>query len=222
MAGSVEHGVIPAGEDLRISYRKSARDLGLKADFSKIELQWRIEDQEIQTQELDPVSQQAVIHLPESARGELQLWFKVYGKDGNSAYDSLYGANYRASIVGVDLAVVSFSGPTAGGTWPGPNLDGNLTPYSRVRVRYDFSRMTALGAPIHSSSFRVMGVVSTFDTQNRIIERDEFRVDPNPSRSGYFNVPRNTERLELYFIGTAGTRSWYDSNLGRNFSFKVQ
>lgn len=222
MAGSVDHGVIPAGEDLRIFYRKSARDLGLKSEISGIELQWRIEDQEFQTVRMDPAHPEASIHLPESARGELQIWFKLDLADGTSSYDSLYGANYRASIVGVDLAVVSFSGPAAGSSWPEPVVDGNLTPYSRVRVRYDFSRMTALGAPTNSSSFHVEGFVSALDTQSRVIEKDEFRVERNPSRSGYFNVPRNTERLELYFVGTAGTRSWYDSNLGRNFSFKVQ
>lgn len=227
MAGSVDHGVIPAGEDLRVFYRKTGKDLGMKSEITRVELQWRIEDQAIQTQEFeargtDPSDSMAVIQLPESARGELQLWFRVHGSDGRLMYDSLYGANYRASIVGVDLAVVSFPGPTAGGAWPDPILDGNLTPYSRVRVRYDFSRMGALGAPTEISSFHVQGFVTSFDTQNRIIEKDSFRVDPIPSRSGYFNVPRNTERLELYFIGSAGARSWYDSSFGRNFSFRVE
>ena len=233
-----------AGKPFEVGYFRSAADLGHAGDLDQIRLHYRIDGGDIQTETLADGSRdlrngellrsRASIDVPATARGEIEYWFELCTKDGETLWDSEGGKNYRVDVVPEGGATVKFDD-----LW-GEAISGPVKAGEALRIAYDADRIRQFLQGMHHHGLATYNIDAfvAFDGKPAtplpiaIVERGTHGESMDMK---FFEpaveVPKDAKQVSIWFKGGAyggalvngqwSDAAW-DSDYGRNYVFDVE
>ncbi len=186
--GIYEYAPIPPGDTFNYAECDSCRPIQRTVAFRRAFLRYTLAG--VMSPEIDMGARKEVtIHVPESARGHLEYWFRFEDDHGSSHWDSYGGGNYSVDIVPPPTAKVRFDATGA------PVIDGQIARGESFLVDYPIARLsgfhTATGTPAaRLYDFNVMAAFGPNSSYFRSVLTDA-------NDGGPVDVPRLEEPVPL-------------------------
>ncbi len=224
-----------AGKPFVVRYLRDPEMLGFPRDVARIELRYRVDGGPVRkalvcdgTRSLHDGSLTffpARIAVPPDAKGDLEYWFKIEGRDGRVYWDSDYGRNFRANIVPQGGAVLRFDED-----W-NEAVGGALVAGGTLRLAYDVDRIRPLLDRTHHHGVPTWSVLAhlrfddgpVIDVPLTAPRHGDYgaTTDIQPIE-GVVEIPVTARRVTVWFSADAyGAPTAWDSDFARNYRFAI-
>ena len=220
-------GGIEAGKALNVNYYK--RLPVPESEVDSVTLRYRIDGQDypgVQVASLNTrgpanlVRKTGTVQIPASARGEIEYWFEVKTRSGQTVYDSNSGRNYKANVVPAGGATVKFDDLF------NEAVTGQIKAGESLKLNYDMDRLRKYMGDQFARGGNTLAIdawvqfdggapqqvpVARFDSSGQL-QTLEAAVE----------VPADARNVKIWFRGKGAFSEMYDSNFGANYSYSVQ